>query len=156
VVGWEEIANAPLHSQAIVQHWLRPEVAANASPGTRFVMSPARHTYLDMKHHPDDLLGRRWAGAIDLDAAYGWDPAAQVPGVDDARIAGVEAPLWTEKVHNFQEVEQLCFPRLVCIAEVGWTPQPSRDWDWFLTRVGLETERLATSGVHVHRSRLLA
>jgi hexosaminidase len=155
MIGWEEIATAPLHAHTVVQHWLRAEVAARAAAGTSFVMSPSRHTYLDMKHHPDDTLGRRWAGTIDLDHAYLWDPAALVPGIGDDRIAGVEAPLWTEKVRTFAEVEQLCFPRLVCLAEVGWTPQPGRDWRWFLTRVQQETDRLAARGVHVHRSRLL-
>ena len=155
MVGWEEIAHAPLHRDTLVQHWLQPGTVASAPQGTRFIMSPARHTYLDMKHHPDDTLGRRWAGVIDLDAAYDWDPAALVPGVGDSHIAGVEAPLWTEKVHTFAEVEHLCFPRLLSIAEVGWTPQPSRRLDEFLVRAGEETRRLAARGVHVHRSRLV-
>ncbi|MBI4932552.1 MAG: beta-N-acetylhexosaminidase [Actinobacteria bacterium] len=155
MVGWEEIAQAPLHRDTLVQHWLKADTVAAAPTGTRFIMSPARHTYLDMKHQPDDPLGRRWAGAIDLDAAYEWDPAALVPGVLDPQIAGVEAPLWTEKVRTFAEVEQLCFPRLVCLAEVGWTPQPSRRLDEFLVRVGEETRRLAARGVHVHRSALV-
>jgi hexosaminidase len=58
-------------------------------------------------------------------------------------------------VRTFAEVEQLCFPRLVCLAEVGWTPQPSRRLDEFLVRVGEETRRLAARGVHVHRSALV-
>jgi hexosaminidase len=155
MVGWEEIVHAPLHRDTLVQHWLKPDTVTNAPQGTRFIMSPARHTYLDMKHHLDDTLGRRWAGVIDLDAAYDWDPAALVPGVGDSQIAGVEAPLWTEKVHTFAEVEQLCFPRLMSLAEVGWTPQPSRHLEEFLVRVGEETRRLAARGVHVHRSRLV-
>lgn len=154
MVGWEEIAQAPLHRDTLVQHWLRPDVAAS-QPGNRLVMSPSKHTYLDMKHHADDTLGRRWAGAIDLDAAYLWDPAAVVPGVGDDRIAGVEAPLWTEKVRTFDEITELCFPRLVALAEVGWTPQTSRDWAWFRERVSVETDRLGARGVRVHRSRLL-
>jgi hexosaminidase len=155
MVGWEEIAQAPLHRDTLVQHWLKVDTVAGAPAGTRFIMSPARHTYLDMKHHPDDRLGRRWAGFIDLDAAYEWDPAELVPGIRDAQIAGVEAPLWTEKVHTFAEVEQLCFPRLLCLAEVGWTPQPSRRLDEFLVRVREEARRLAARGVHVHRSVLV-
>jgi hexosaminidase len=155
MVGWEEVTRAALRPDALVQHWLKPESVDAAPAQTRFIMSPSRHTYLDMKHHPDDPLGRRWAGAIDIDMAYQWDPAALVAGVPDERIAGVEAPLWTEKVHTFAEIEQLCFPRLLAIAEVGWSPQGSRDFDWFVTRVGEETRRLDRRGVHVHRSRLL-
>ena len=70
-------------------------------------------------------------------------------------IEGVEAPLWSEKVRTFHEVEHLCFPRLLCLAEVGWTPQPMRQWDDFRLRLQHETNRLAMEGVSVHRSKLL-
>jgi len=155
VMGWEEIATTPLAPGTLVQHWLHPAVAAAASPGTRFVMSPARHTYLDMKHTPNCPVGRRWAGFIDLDTIYGWNPAAVVDGVGDERIAGVEAPLWTEKVITFDQVEYLCFPRLACLAEVGWTPQDRRDWGHARPRLLVHTQRLAASGVRACHSALL-
>jgi len=155
MIGWEEIATAPLPPGVMVQHWLRPETALAASEGTRFIMSPARHTYLDMRHAPDDPLGRRWAGDIDVDVAYGWDPAGLLPGVDDDHIAGVEAPLWTEKVPDFRAVEHLCFPRLLCLAEVGWSQQASRSWPEFASRLAVHTDRLAARNVNVYRSRLL-
>jgi hexosaminidase len=155
MIGWEEIAVAPLRADSLVQHWLRAETAAAAPDGCRVVMSPSAHTYLDMRHHEDDAFGRRWAGHIDLDRVYGWDPAALVPGFGDDRIAGVEAPLWTEKVRTFEQVQTLCFPRLLCLAEVGWTPQADRDWDGFRPRLAVATDRLAADGVPVYRSTLL-
>ncbi len=154
MVGWEEIATAPLRDDVLVQHWLRPETAMAAPAGSRLIMSPAHHTYLDMRHAEDDPFGRRWAGSIDLDTAYEWDPAVLVVGVDERRIAGVEAPLWTEKVATFSEVEQRCFPRLACLAEVGWTPQASRQWSSARHRLAVETDRLAARGVNVYRSRV--
>jgi hexosaminidase len=155
MVGWEEIGTAALAPGAIVQHWLRPEVAAPAPAGSRFLMSPAAHTYLDMQHAPDDRLGRRWAGPIDVDKIYCWDPAALIDGVGDDRIIGVEAPLWTEKVVTFDDVEQLCFPRLACLGEVGWTPQELRHWDSFRPRLATHADRLAAIGVQLYRSALL-
>ena len=155
MVGWEEIAGAPLDGTSLVQHWIRPEVAALAAAPVRFVMSPAPHTYLDMKHTPECPVGRRWAGFIDVDTAYGWDPAAVIGDVGDVRIAGVEAPLWTEKVVTFDQIEYLCFPRLACLGEVGWTAQHLRGWDGFRPRLAVNTDRLATIGVQVFRSSLL-
>jgi hexosaminidase len=154
MVGWEEIAQAPLDEQTIVQHWVRPEVAA-ATPIGRFVMSPAGRTYLDMRHDVADPLGRRWAGDIDVDRAYTWDPATVVPGVGDERIEGVEAPLWTEKVRTIDEVEHLCFPRLLCLAEVGWTTQAQRELTEFRVRVGEQTRRLVARGVHAYTGGVL-
>ncbi|MEY4174832.1 MAG: hypothetical protein RI900_1997, partial [Actinomycetota bacterium] len=60
LVAWEEAGAAPLHRDTLLQHWLSTEKATNAPDGVRFVLSPARHTYLDMQHQPDDRLGRRW------------------------------------------------------------------------------------------------
>ncbi|MFZ4720339.1 MAG: family 20 glycosylhydrolase [Ilumatobacteraceae bacterium] len=151
MVGWEEITSAELHPHTLVQFWLRAETAAAAPAGCRFVMSPSSHTYLDMKHRDGDPLGRRWAGMIDIDAVYGWDPAMLIDGVDDSRIAGVEAPLWTEKVRTFAAVQTLCFPRLVCLAEVGWTPQHERSWETFEPRLAVVTAALEADGVPVYR-----
>jgi hexosaminidase len=155
MVGWEEITAAPLHRHTLVQHWLRPETAAKAPPGCRFIMSPSGRTYLDMLHAEGDPLGRRWAGAIDLPTIHDWDPAELIPDVDDRRIAGVEAPLWTEKVRSFDQVQTLCFPRLLCLAEVGWTPQAHRDWATFRPRLAAATAHLAAQGVPVYRSAAL-
>jgi hexosaminidase len=152
MIGWEEITAAPLHRHTLVQHWLRPATAGAAPDACRFIMSPARHTYLDMQHAEGDPLGRRWAGAIDLPTIHDWDPAEQIPNVDDRRIAGVEAPLWTEKVRTFHDVQTLCFPRLLCLAEVGWTPQAQRSWEGFAPRLAAATDRLAADGVPVYRS----
>ena len=155
MVAWEEASAAPLHRDTLLQHWLSADKAVAATDGVRFVLSPARHTYLDMRHAPDDRLGRRWAGDIDLDTAYGWDPAEVLPGVAADRIMGVEAPLWTEKVPTFADVEELCFPRLLCLAEVGWTAQHLRDWAGFRSRLVRAAADLRADGVHAYRSELL-
>jgi len=155
MVAWEEASAAPLHRDTLLQHWLNADKAVAATDGVRFVLSPARHVYLDMRHAPDDRVGRRWAGDIDLDTAYGWDPSEVLPGVAAERIAGVEAPLWTEKVPTFADVEELCFPRLLRLAEVGWTPQHLRHWDGFRVRLARAVADLRADGVNAYRSDLL-
>jgi hexosaminidase len=154
MVGWEETAAAHLREGSLVQHWLYPETARQALPGARFIMSPARHTYLDMRHAADDSFGRRWAGAIDIDAAYDWDPTDLGVTSDESRIVGVEAPLWTEKVRTFDQVETLCFPRLLAVAEIGWTPLASRSSPDFVARAAVHTDRLRAAGVAAYRSSL--
>lgn len=155
LVAWEEAGAAPLHRDALVQHWLSADKVMSAPSGVGVVMSPASHTYLDMRHDDDDPWGRRWAGDIDVDRAYLWDPAEVVHGLAPDRIVGVEAPLWTEKVPTFEAVEHLCFPRLLCLAEVGWTPQTMRHWNDFRTRLHHEVTQLALEGVNVHRSKVV-
>ena len=89
---------------------------------------------------------------IYLDTAYNCDPADLIDGVSVDRVAGVEAPLWTEEVATFDDVEHLCFPRLEYVAEVGWTAQHLRSWDGFRPRSALHAARLADTGVQLYRS----
>ncbi|MFP3380345.1 family 20 glycosylhydrolase, partial [Bacillus sp. SIMBA_069] len=78
-----------------------------------------------------------------LGASYVWDPARVIPGLGEAHILGVEAPLWTETVATIDEVEDMVLPRLAAIAEIGWSPAPSdtepvesaRDLEEFAERV---------------------
>jgi len=40
-----------------------------------------------------------------------------------SNVLGIEAPLWTEWVRNIRELDWQTFPRLIAIAETGWTPK---------------------------------
>ena len=53
---------------------------------------------------------------------------------------------------GIRDVEFLAFPRLVAIAEVGWSPGKSRDWEAFKERLGAHGPRLAALGVNFYRS----
>ena len=37
----------------------------------------------------------------------------------------MEAPLWTETVATIEEVEEMVFPRLAAMAEIGWSTAPA-------------------------------
>jgi hexosaminidase len=73
-------------------------------------------------------------------------------GVPESALLGVEAPLWSETIANIRDFEFLAFPRLVGIAEVGWSPADTRDWDEFKARLGAHGPRLTALGVNFHRS----
>ena len=60
-------------------------------------MLPAPYTYLDMKYYSNTPLGLSWAGLINTQKAYPWEPDTVVTGVSGSMI-GVEAPLWTETI----------------------------------------------------------
>ncbi len=154
--GWEEIAAAPAATSAILQYWAvtrdKPVVAAAARAGAGVIMSPADRTYLDMQY---DLLtpgGLHWAGTIDLPTAYGWDPATWAHGVPPEVVLGVEAPLWSETLRDYGEVEFNAFPRMAAIAELGWSPWSTHDWISFRDRLGRYGERWIRRDVHFYRS----
>ena len=155
MVGWQEVAaSAPPGS--VTQYWdvraAVDEVRAAAGRGVRLVLSPASKVYLDMKYDAGTELGLDWAGTVEADDAYDWDPARLLDGVTDEHVLGVEAPLWTETVTTMADVEVMAFPRLPGVAEIGWSPATRRDWDGYRGRLAAQAPRWAVMGVRYHRS----
>jgi hexosaminidase len=154
VVWHEAAAVAGLPAAVVAQYWsfahpsadpARTAVDAAAAEAARaaaaVILSPADAVYLDMKPEPGFPIGLEWAeGPTSLADAYGWEPADRVPGLDPARILGVEAPLWAETVRTLADVDALAFPRIAAAAEIAWSPPPvasaERTDAAFRTRLG--------------------
>lgn len=151
-VGWEEIAQASVLESTIIQHW-NSDIAAQATRnGVKIIMSPASRVYLDMKYDPSTKLGYDWAGYSDVEDAYTWEPASLIKGVAEGDILGVEAPLWSETLLTMDDIEYMAFPRLIGIAEIGWSPAIGRSWDEYKMRLGAQGPRLALMGINYYAS----
>jgi hexosaminidase len=153
LVGWEEIYKAALKPTTIAQQWASTDSThVVVEKGAKVLFSPASKIYLDMKFTKETELGLDWAGLVEVPTAYNWDPATLVPNVTESNIVGVEAPLWSETVRNISAVFYLVAPRLPAVAEVGWTPQASRNWDDFKLRLAAQAPRWRLLGINYHRS----
>jgi hexosaminidase len=155
-IGWHEIAAAKLAPGSVIQYWgvtgSAPEVLTAAAQGSRVILSPARHAYLDMRYDEGSRIGLSWAGHISVADAYGWDPDRLLPGLDPAAVFGVEAPLWTETVRSRADLDYLLLPRLAATAEIAWSPAAGRDWADFRRRLGAQAPRWDALGVAFHRA----
>jgi hexosaminidase len=157
MVGWEEVGRAKLRPTSIVQHWNLDATKSALSRravgrGAKVIMSPAAHAYLDMKYDPATQLGLHWAGYTGVRDAYSWEPGRQVAGVRTRDVLGVEAPLWSETVRRMDDAEFLAFPRLIGIAEIGWSPARGRSWSDYRLRLGAQAPLLAALGVNYYHS----
>jgi hexosaminidase len=156
VVGWHDVAKATLLPSTVAQFWdtntTNAPLAAAAANGTRVVMSPANHAYLDMKYTRNTKLGQTWAGLIDVDTAYGWNPGAYLSGVGESAVAGVEGPLWTETIVTSADIDYMAFPRLPALAELGWSPWSTHDASAFHARLGAQGPRWKAMGVNYYHS----
>ena len=156
-VGWHEYAKAEPAAGSVVQYWGTEGadaelMAAAAERGNRILMSPADRSYLDMKYDESTELGLSWAGYVEVADAYGWDPATLLPGVPADAVHGVEAPMWTETLENSEHVELMAFPRLPAIAELGWSPAATHDWESFRARLAQQGPRWEAAGIGYTRS----
>ncbi|TMM36728.1 MAG: beta-N-acetylhexosaminidase [Actinobacteria bacterium] len=160
VIGWHDIANAPLLASTVAQFWdtttSNAPLASAVANGTKVVMSPANHAYLDMKYNRQTKLGQTWAGLVDVNTAYGWNPGAYLSGVGESSVLGVEAPLWTETIVTSADIDYMAFPRLPAIAELGWSPWSTHDVTAFDSRLGAQGPRWKVMGVNYYHSTQIA
>lgn len=156
VLGWHDIANTTLLPSTVAQFWgtttTNAPLANAVADGTKVVMSPANKTYLDMKYNNATKLGQKWAGLIDVNTAYEWNPGAYLSGVGESAVLGVEAPLWTETINTSADIEYMAFPRLPAIAELGWSPWSTHDLTAFKTRLGAQGPRWKVMGINYYHS----
>jgi hexosaminidase len=158
MIGWGEIAPATLDPSTVVQHWRYREGKSedsaylHAARGGMIIASPGAKTYLDMKYDAATVLGLRWAGLIGVRDAYEWEPATLMTGVAERFVLGVEAPLWSETLEKRADFEFMAFPRLLAIAEIGWTPRAQRGWEDFRMRLAEHGPRLQALGVNFYRA----
>jgi len=152
MIGWEEIAQCHLLPTSVAQHWYSNLAQSAVQQGSKVIMSPAGKAYLDMKYNPSTSPGQNWAGYIEVEEAYTWDPANQVAGVSESDVLGVEAPLWTETIQSVADIEYMVFPRLAGYAEIGWSAATGRSWDEYKVRLGEHGPRLSAMGVNFYRS----
>ncbi|WP_277486495.1 beta-N-acetylhexosaminidase [Catalinimonas alkaloidigena] len=153
VMGWDEIANAELVDNAVVQYWAEAENAQKAvAQGAKVLMSPATKAYMDMQYDSTTQLGLHWAAYIEVDSAYIWNPAELAEGIEKEQIIGIEAPLWTETITNLDELEYMVFPRLPGYAEIGWTASGERNWDEYKERLAAQKDRFEAMNINYYPS----
>lgn len=156
VIGWHQLTGATPAKGAVAQYWgttgEESEVVEAAKKGTRLILSPADHAYLDMQYNEDTPLGLHWAGYVEAQQSYEWDPGSYIKGAPSEAVLGVEAPLWSETLENSRHIEFMAFPRLPGIAELGWSQAASLDWETYRVRLAQQGPRWEQLGMDYWRS----
>ncbi|MFF9200764.1 beta-N-acetylhexosaminidase [Streptomyces sp. NPDC014986] len=160
VIGWHQLTGANPARGALAQYWgldgtagqEKERVAEAARNGTGLILSPADRVYLDMKYDANTPLGLSWAGLVEVRRSYDWDPGAYLPGVPASAVRGVEAPLWTETLSDSGQLEYMAFPRLPGVAELGWSPASTHDWEDYRVRLAAQGPRWDALGIGYYAS----
>jgi hexosaminidase len=152
MIGWSEIAEAPLPANAAVMDWQGGAMLA-ATNGHDVVMSPTKFCYLDYYQSLDTAAEPPGIGGfLPLEKVYAFEPipAALAPDFQ-SRILGGQGNLWTEYIPSLAHVEYMIFPRLCALAEVDWSPKTARNFDDFNQRLQTHEQRLEALGVNYRR-----
>ena len=140
LIGWDEILEGGLSPTAAVMSWRGTAggVAA-AKEGHDVVMSPTSHCYFDYDY-----------GAISSARVFAFDPVAGLTAEAAARVLGLQANFWSHIDREPELVDAQLFPRLLALAERGWSPASDRDWPDYRSRAQPHLLRLRQLGIHYH------
>src|SRR6185295_15025064 len=149
-VGWDEILQPGLSSDAIVMSWRGATGAHSAAiAGNDTVLSPWPTLYFDNRQSAlaSEPPGR--TRVISLEDVYRFEP--RDPTLSEAQqkhVLGLQANIWTEHIRTEDRVEWMTLPRAAAVAEVGWTKPERKDWNGFLRRLVPTMARYRAFGLH--------
>ena len=138
LIGWSEILQGGLAPNAAVMDWIGGAAEATKA-GHDAVMSPTSHCYFDYPY-----------AAIGTERAYAFDPVARLSPQQATHVLGLQANFWSHIDREPDRVDRQLFPRLLALAERGWSPAEARDWPAFNARLDAHLPVLRAMGVHCH------
>jgi hexosaminidase len=137
MIGWDEIIENESIGNiegAVIQSWRSayPGLKA-AEKGHKVILSPGTTFYLDYPNgqrkieriYNTVVPDRYWRSNFNVE-----------------NIMGVECPLWTESVASQDQVDYMTWPRLLALAELGWTDISFRSFGEFKSRLRENEKRL--------------
>jgi len=153
-VGWDDelVAGATLPAAETVMSWHGDDgerVALTAlRQGHDVVMTPQESLYFD---HYQSGLPDEWPGQPPMATLQQAYDTVVIPhgasAAEASHVIGVQAGLWTELMPSFARDQHALYPRIAALAELGWSPAASHDWQGFLQRLPAELARYRALGI---------
>ena len=158
-VGWAEHIQGGVPVGQIVQAWNKPsEVLQGVRAGREVINSFHRKIYLDYpanNANAEELNkhNRRYRSRlVSAKSIYAFEPVpAGLTLEEQARVIGVEAPVWTEDI-RMDRLDKKIFPRLISVAEVAWTDEKRKNWKSFQHRFAKHAQILEVLNIGYDRS----
>ncbi len=127
MLGWNDIFDDTLAKNAIVQYWRKAKktVIKHLRSGRNIVISWNKYVYFDYNYN-----------YTPLSKCYLYEPIPkELENKYHKFVLGIESPLWTEWVPNTKRLYYQAFPRLIAVAEIGWTSKENKDFASFKVRL---------------------
>lgn len=147
IIGWDEILDGGLAPNATVMSWRGTEggIAAVES-GHKAIMTPGEYCYLDSYQDAPHTQPMAFGPYMPLEKVYSYNPRAGIDSTKAHLIYGIQGNLWVEYIPNEELVEYMVYPRILAIAEIGWSNPEERDYAGFKRRAIKATNELRGKG----------
>ncbi|MFD2634316.1 glycoside hydrolase family 20 protein [Pedobacter mendelii] len=137
IIGWDEILEGGLAPDATVMSWtgLSGGIAA-AKLKHDVIMTPEKFVYLDYYQSLNKSEQTAAGGYLPLRKLYDYEPMpAELNLTEQSYIKGIQANVWSEYMSDVQKAEYMIFPRIIALAEIGWSKKEYKNYPDFLTRL---------------------
>ena len=134
IIGWDEILEGGVAPNATIMSWTGEGGGiAAARESHNVIMTPSNAgLYLDHAQGKLDNEPVGIGGFTPLKQTYAYNPTPAVLTPDQQKyIIGVQANLWTEYIPTEKKVEYMILPRMLALAEVGWSALANKDYSDF-------------------------
>jgi hexosaminidase len=154
LIGWDEILEGGLASDATVMSWRGTEGGiAAARLGHNVIMTPSTALYLD--YYQSQLPSEPLAigGYVPLRTVYEYNPTPdELTPSETKYIWGVQANVWAEYMPNKNQREYMIFPRIAALAENAWLPQEKKNYADFERRLPALFQRYDVMGINYSKA----
>ncbi|MGL4519441.1 MAG: family 20 glycosylhydrolase [Phocaeicola sp.] len=154
IIGWDEILEGGLAPSATVMSWRGEEggIAAAAMNHTVIMTPGGNGMYLDAYQGDPKLEQVAIGGYTTLERTYSYNP---VPDTLAAMgkghfVLGVQGNIWSEYMYTEENRNHMVFPRIIAVAEIGWTNLDRKDYKDFERRINNAYVRLDQHGLNYH------
>lgn len=140
VICWNEtLASDVLPDELIIQNWMdrKKQCTPFANKGGKLIYSDYYHYYTDYPYAMTPV--RKTYNASPF--AHDLFPAAH------KNVVGVETPIWTEHVRDFNRLCYMTWPRFAAVSETGWTNTDNKDYKDFRRRMTALLPLLKETGI---------
>ena len=140
MIGWDEIIEGGLSKTATVmwwRSWVKDAATKATAQGNPVIFTPNGQFYLDYAEDKNSM-----ASIYNLDTTDNLTPEQQ------SLILGVQGNIWCEWIPSNARMQYMAIPRLLAIAELGWSKPEQKDWNAFKQRLSDQFERLNIMGIN--------
>lgn len=147
IIGWDEILQGGLAPNATVMSWRGIDGGIEAAKSGHYaIMTPGEYCYLDSYQDAPNTQPVAFGGYLPLERVYSYNPTNGIDSTTAEKIYGVQGNVWAEYIPTKEHNEYMIYPRILAIAEIGWSPQERRCYTNFHTRALNAVKELRSKG----------
>ncbi len=141
VIGWDEIVDHNLAPENSLVMWWRHDktdkLKAAVNQNYEVVLCPRIPLYFDFDQDESHQYGRKWRdGYASLELVYDFPPDTLAQFTNNSKlIKGIQANIWTERIHDINRLDYMTYPRLSALSEAAWTNNKNKNFDDFNRRL---------------------